>query len=97
MIIRPWAAFWTKAWKRSYWLYLAHLPVVIAMQAVISDWPLPATLKLSLLSAVLTGFLLLTYDKLVRYTWVGKLLNGARKRPETPKPINATSEVSASG
>ena len=65
----------------SYWLYLAHLPVTIVAQAVMSQWRMPAYLKLGLLSLVVTAFLLLTYEYLVRYTWVGALLNGRRKRP----------------
>jgi hypothetical protein len=65
----------------SYWLYLAHLPLCIAAQAVIHAWPLPVWIKWPLLSIVLTGFLLLTYQYLVRYTPIGNLLNGPRKRP----------------
>ena len=73
----------------SYWMYLAHLPLVIAAQAVIRSWPGPALIKLTLLSVVLTGFLLLTYQTLVRYTWIGLFLNGKRtrqKRPAIPNP-----------
>jgi hypothetical protein len=76
----------------AYWLYLAHLPLVIVAQAFISNWPLPAWIKLTLLSVVLTGFLLLTYDKLVRYTWVGRLLNGPRARPEKQVTLNTAPE-----
>ena len=65
----------------SYWLYLAHLPICIAAQALISQWPMPAWIKLPLLSLALAGFLLLTYELLVRYTWVGALLNGRKHRP----------------
>ncbi len=65
----------------SYWLYLAHLPLCIAAQAVIHTWPLSVWIKWPLLSVVLTGFLLLTYKYLVRYTPIGTMLNGPRKRP----------------
>jgi hypothetical protein len=75
----------------AYWLYLAHLPLCIAGQAVISQWRAPVWVKLPVFSLVLTAFLLLTYHFLVRYTWVGKLLNGPRKRPQAPAvPANAT-------
>lgn len=64
----------------SYWLYLAHLPLCIAGQTVIRNWPGPVWVKLPLFSLVLTCFLLLTYQVLVRYTWIGRLLNGPRIR-----------------
>ena len=74
----------------SYWLYLAHLPLCIAGQAVIHNWPGPVWVKLPLFSLVLTVFLLGTYQVLVRYTWVGRLLNGPRTRT-APESVPATS------
>lgn len=68
----------------AYWLYLAHLPLCIAGQALISQWRAPAWVKLPVFSMVLTAFLLLTYHFLVRYTWIGRLLNGSRKTHATP-------------
>ena len=67
----------------SYWLYLAHLPLTIVLQAWMQDWPLPAGIKLALICGVLTAVLLFSYEKLVRYTWLGALLNGPRVRPQT--------------
>jgi len=78
----------------SYWLYLAHLPLIIAVQVVVRDWPLPALVKFILISVVLTGFLLLVYDRVVRYTWLGTLLNGPRARPQKQVAISAASEGS---
>ncbi len=66
----------------SYWLYLAHLPLIFIGQAIVRSWPLPAWVKFFLLCGVVTGILLFTYQTLVRYTWLGTLLNGPRKRPE---------------
>ena len=57
----------------AYWLYLAHLPLVIAAQYAVRDWPLPAFAKFVLIVAVVTSFLLWTYQVLVRYTWLGAL------------------------
>jgi peptidoglycan/LPS O-acetylase OafA/YrhL len=65
----------------AYWLYLAHLPLVIAAQYVVRDWPAPALVKFLLIVAVVTTFLLWTYQAFVRYTWLGRFLNGPRMRP----------------
>jgi peptidoglycan/LPS O-acetylase OafA/YrhL len=66
----------------AYWLYLAHLPLIIAAQLVVRDWPIPAFAKFLLIVAVATSFLLWTYQTMVRYTWLGRFLNGRRVRPE---------------
>lgn len=81
----------------SYWLYLAHLPLCIAGQAVIAGWPGPVWIKLPLFSGVLTGFLLLTYQLLVRNTWIGRMLNGPRGAsvPRQSPVVNATPLVAA--
>jgi hypothetical protein len=55
----------------AYWLYLAHVPLVIAAQFAVRDWPLPALVKLALIVTVVTAFLLWTYQT----------LNGPRERP----------------
>lgn len=65
----------------AYWLYLAHLPLIIAAQYVVRDWPIPALAKFLLIVVVVTSFLLWTYQALVRYTWLGRFLNGPRTRP----------------
>ena len=43
----------------SYWPYLMHLPMIIAVQGVAQDWPLPSFVKLVLLIAATFGVLLL--------------------------------------
>lgn len=64
----------------AYWLYLAHLPLIIAAQFVVRDWPIPALVKFLLIVVVVTTFLLWTYQTLVRYRWLGRFLNGPRTR-----------------
>ncbi len=65
----------------SYWLYIAHLPLIILAQAWVRYWPLPALVKFSAICVVVTGVLLLVYQVGIRYTIVGTMLNGPRQRP----------------
>ncbi|MCG8649157.1 MAG: acyltransferase family protein [Pirellulales bacterium] len=64
----------------SYWLYLAHLPLVLLAQWFVRDIPAPAFLKFAGITIVISVFLLLTYQYLVRYTLIGRILNGPRQR-----------------
>lgn len=70
----------------SYWMYLAHLPLIMMLQALISRWNLPSSLKLTLLCLVTFAFLLVTYRYLVRYTFVGTMLNGRKLDPSKLPP-----------
>lgn len=65
----------------SYWLYLIHLPLIVAAQVLVRDWSLPAIVKFTLICTTVTGILLFTYQTMVRYTWIGRMLNGRRTRP----------------
>lgn len=76
------SAVWRYVSDSSYWLYLAHLPLIVLAQGLIRPWQLPALLKFSLLCIVTTAILLVTYEYLVRYTPIGTLLNGPRRRPQ---------------
>jgi hypothetical protein len=66
----------------AYWFYLAHLPLVIALQALVCQWPLPAGVKFLTVCLCVGLVLLWTYQKLVRYSLLGFFLNGPRSRPE---------------
>ncbi len=65
----------------SYWLYITHLPLVVAAQVTVQDWPIPALVKFLLICAVVTSMLLFVYDKWVRYNDIGAVLNGRKTRP----------------
>ncbi|MFM8471878.1 MAG: acyltransferase family protein [Limisphaerales bacterium] len=75
------------AWVRyvadaSYWCYLLHLPLVLWLQVIVSHWPLNGWLKFAFILAVNVVLLLLSYHWCVRYTWIGRLLNGPREKPK---------------
>lgn len=65
----------------AYFLYLAHLPLIIAAQIWVSDWDQPAWAKFGLVTLVPTVLLIGIYQVAVRYTFVGAVLNGRRRRP----------------
>ena len=65
----------------SYWLYVTHVPLIIGAQLAVRDWPLSSGVKYFLVLLAVTGLLLLIYRFLVRYTWLGRLLNGPSVRP----------------
>ncbi|MFC5049499.1 acyltransferase family protein [Rubritalea spongiae] len=60
----------------SYWLYLAHLPLVFALQLLILDWPMHCSVKFLIVTIASFIILLASYHYAIRYTWIGSLLNG---------------------
>ena len=75
----------------SYWMYLIHLPLVFALQEAMSEWPLHWSVKFPLLLAIALTILLASYHWLVRFTFIGKALNGKRHtRHSAPASANLT-------
>jgi len=75
-----------KRWVRymsdsSYWLYLAHLPLIIMGQTYLQRLDVNPVAKATFLTAFVTVILLGIYQLAIRYTPVGTLLNGKRVRP----------------
>lgn len=64
----------------AYWLYLAHLPMIMLLQIVVSDWDYPAAAKFLFIVCTTTGVLLLLYRYVIRYSIVGTILNGKKVR-----------------
>jgi ABC-type multidrug transport system ATPase subunit/peptidoglycan/LPS O-acetylase OafA/YrhL len=73
----------------SYWMYLAHLPIVFFLAAALAKVPLHWAIKFPLILGVAISVLLASYHYLVRPTWIGEILNG-RKYPRakgvSPRP-----------
>ena len=80
-----WVAARERFWMRyisdaSYWIYLLHVPLIIAGQLLTADWPISAHLKYLLICLSVFAFLLMMYQYGVRYTVIGRMLNGPRYR-----------------
>jgi peptidoglycan/LPS O-acetylase OafA/YrhL len=71
----------------SYWLYLIHLPIVVALQVAVSrlDWPWP--IKFAIILVVAVPVMLASYHLLVRYTYIGIVLNGRRFRRDRTRAV----------
>jgi hypothetical protein len=71
------------AWMRylagaSYWIYLAHFPLMLWVPIAIADVDLPALVKLAVVLAVSLTLLLIAYESGVRGTAVGPCLDRRR-------------------
>ncbi len=79
----------------AYWLYLMHLVPVVLLQGWVRTWEIPAIAKFLFICVVVTSVLLVTYQTLVRYTVVGRLLNGPRTRPAKPLAVDGSTAAVA--
>src|SRR5580698_456049 len=70
----------------SYWLYLAHLPLVFFLAAALAKVPWHWAVKFPLILAITMTVLLASYHYLVRSTWIGEILNG-RKYPRAKRAV----------
>ncbi|WP_292102424.1 acyltransferase family protein [Brevundimonas sp.] len=79
----------------SYWIYIVHLPLVMAGQVLMLglDWPWFA--KLAAVIAGVTVVSVFTYELLIRHSFMGRWLNGRRvpwRRPAAPVAPSAPAE-----
>lgn len=65
----------------SYWIYIVHLPILIALQTLVAPYPWPWFAKYPLILAVAFAIMLASYQLIVRYSWIGSILNGKRVKP----------------
>ncbi|MBN1831129.1 MAG: acyltransferase family protein [Deltaproteobacteria bacterium] len=80
----------------SYWLYLMHLPVIFPLQVIMAGLPLHWSIKFTLIVAATTALGLVSYRYLVRFTFIGSLLNG-RRYPRTKKHAEKSDTQPISG
>jgi len=62
----------------SYWVYLIHLPVAMVFQVLFANVAWPWFVKFPLMLAIAMALMLLSYQLLVRNSFIGAVLNGKR-------------------
>jgi peptidoglycan/LPS O-acetylase OafA/YrhL len=74
----------------SYWIYLVHMATVLFFITLFRPYDWHWSIKLALTVGGSLPILLLSYHYLVRFTWIGAILNGRRHpRPEKSPPKDA--------
>jgi len=82
---------WRYLADASFFVYIAHLPVVYASQAWMMRWPVHWSVKYVLVLSITLLVTLGMYRYLVRNTFVGVLLNGRRRPPALVTSAPSTS------
>lgn len=72
--------FWKYVSDSSYWIYLVHLGLVTGMQLWFLNSNVPGILRFPLVLLVALLVTIASYQWLVRYTFIGNILHGRRKR-----------------
>ena len=65
----------------SYWIYLSHLPAMVLAIALIETTALGTAPSYAFVTLASLAFSFATYPLFVRYTVIGRVLNGRRERP----------------
>ena len=79
---------WRYLSDASYWMYLVHLPLTVALPPLLAGWNAPGLVKFTLALSAAFAVTLVTYHYGVRATWVGKRLNGRRYPRRFPWPVS---------
>lgn len=71
----------------SYWLYLIHMPIVMALQVALSQRDWSGLIKFAIILVVAIPPMLASYHLLVRFTFIGAVLNGRRAKRQISMKI----------
>jgi glucans biosynthesis protein C len=89
-VFREPSRFWKYIADSAYWVYLIHMPVVFTLQLLMVHSTVPGILRFPL---VIIGTLIVAYSSyhyLIRFTWVGVMLNGKKPtKEEKPERVVA--------
>ena len=72
------SATWRYVSDASYWMYLVHLPLTVALPPLLARFDVPSGIKFSLVLGATAAITLMTYHYGVRATFIGYRLNGRR-------------------
>lgn len=64
----------------SYWIYLSHMPAMVLIVALVTVTTLGTTTQFGIVMVCSLAASLITYPLFVRYTMIGRVLNGPRER-----------------
>lgn len=70
--------YWADA---SYWIYLSHFPVMVALGLLVFALPIPDGLRLALLMLLTLGLIFPAYGAFIRHSAIGRVLHGPRSQP----------------
>lgn len=73
----------------SYWIYLVHLPLLMALQVAAAQYDLPVMVEYPLMLTIALAVMLLSYRLWVRGSWIGALLNGRRQPAQLRVTVSA--------
>jgi glucans biosynthesis protein C len=77
----------------SYWIYLVHLPLIMALQTLVGKLEWSWVLKFPLVLLIAFAILFSSYQLLVRYSFIGIILNGKRAKRQQRIPDAKTSSL----
>lgn len=89
-LFRERSAIWRYLAGASYWIYLIHLPFLAAAQGGLAQTSVASPIRLVLAVLASIAGSLLTYELFVRRTWLGRFLEGRKKRPTRRDPTPAS-------
>ena len=64
----------------SYWLYLIHMGILASLQILFFHSLIPGPFRFFLVLSITLGISFISYDWFIRYTIIGEMLHGKRKR-----------------
>lgn len=64
----------------SYWVYIVHIPLVMGLQYAVMNLDWPAEPKAAIVLLGTLAIALATYQLFVRYSFIGTILNGRRRK-----------------